>query len=178
MDEDEVAVEELAYEDDDEEEGEVEEPSLEYVEGRKYTNWELTQMADALLRADGKKELCRKCGEYGDETGHVESMAQYDSEEVPILDGEGNQLYMDFPEIRCKNGHLWYKGEGKARGNGGKNPILFEEHLKNRRRREIYNSMGVPDPSIQSGMYNRVHPQGRKVNSDEQRAKHGASFYR
>lgn len=60
----------------------------------------------------------------------------------------------------------------------GLNNILFEEHLYSRRRREIYNINGTPDPSINEGMFWRTHPQGRKVNSDEQRKKHGASFYR
>lgn len=71
---------------------------------------------------------------------------------------------------------------GKPRGIGGKDPILFQEHLYARKRREIYptseNANGVVDPSVQQGMYNRQHPQGRKVNSDEQRVKNGASYYR
>lgn len=67
---------------------------------------------------------------------------------------------------------------GKARGIAGENPVLFEEHLYSRKRREIYNQNGVPDPSINEGMFWRTHPQGRKVNSDDQRKKHGASFYR
>lgn len=67
---------------------------------------------------------------------------------------------------------------GKTRGIGGDNPILFEEHLYSRKRREIYNQNGVPDPSINEGMFWRTHPQGRKVNSDDQRKRHGASFYR
>lgn len=36
-----------------------------------------------------------------------------------------------------------------------KNPILFKEHMRTRYRREIYPKSGVPDPSVQSGMYNR-----------------------
>jgi hypothetical protein len=67
---------------------------------------------------------------------------------------------------------------GKERGIGGKDPILFAEHEYARRRREIYTEGGTPDPSLVSGMYNRTHPQGRKVNSDEQRSKNGASYYR
>lgn len=67
---------------------------------------------------------------------------------------------------------------GKQRGIGGKNPILFAEHEYARRRREIYNSLGVPDPEIVSGLYNRTHPAGRKVNSPEQRKASGASYYR
>lgn len=60
----------------------------------------------------------------------------------------------------------------------GDNPILFEEHLRTRHKREIFNHLGVPDPSIRQGMYNRTHPEGRKVNSEEQRKKNGASWYR
>lgn len=67
---------------------------------------------------------------------------------------------------------------GKSRGIAGEDPILFEEHLYSRKRREIYNQNGVPDPSINEGMFWRTHPQGRKVNSDDQRKRHGASFYR
>ncbi len=67
---------------------------------------------------------------------------------------------------------------GKERGIGGEDPILFEEHLYSRRRREILNENGVPEPNLVSGMYNRSHPEGRKVNSEEQRRKHGASYYR
>jgi hypothetical protein len=72
----------------------------------------------------------------------------------------------------------------------GENPILFEEHLYNRRRREINVASGTPDdlrglwdkPGVTRGdgqvIYNRTHPQGRKVNSPEARRKHGASWYR
>jgi hypothetical protein len=67
---------------------------------------------------------------------------------------------------------------GKPRGIAGEDPVLFEEHLYSRKRREIYNQNGVPDPSINEGMFWRTHPQGRKVNSNDQRKKHGASFYR
>lgn len=67
---------------------------------------------------------------------------------------------------------------GKERGIGGKDPILFEEHFYMRRRREIYTESGTPDPGLVIGMYHRTHPQGRKVNSEEQRKRNGASFYR
>lgn len=58
------------------------------------------------------------------------------------------------------------------------NPILFQEHLRTRYKREIYNKEGVPDPSIEAGIYNRTHPQGRKVNSEKARKESGASYYR
>jgi len=66
----------------------------------------------------------------------------------------------------------------KERGIAGDDPILFEEHIHQRRRREILNENGVPDPSLASGLYFRTHPEGRKVNSEEARKKHGASYYR
>jgi hypothetical protein len=64
---------------------------------------------------------------------------------------------------------------GKPHGLKG---ILFEEHLYSRKRREIYNMNGTPDPNIASGNYWRSHPQGRKVNTPEQRKRNGASYYR
>lgn len=163
----------------DEGEDEVIEPSdLVYEEGKDYRAWELEQIATNILRADTRRELCRQCDEYGDETGHIESQPQFNDDDSPLVDQEGQQLYVDFPELQCNNGHVWYKGEGKARSNSGENPILFEEHLKNRQRREIYTTVGTPDPGIVAGLFNRTHPQGRKVNSADQRRKHGASFYR
>jgi hypothetical protein len=175
--EDEEEVIETFVDDTDEEPEDQEPQGLVYEEGKQYTNWELTQMADDILREDTRRELCRVCGEYGEETGHIESQPQF-KDDKPLVDEEGNMLYVDFPEVECPKGHRWYKGEGKTRGNGGKDPILFEEHLKNRQKREIYTSIGTPDPGIVVGMYNKTHPQGRKVNSDEARRKHGASFYR
>lgn len=155
-----------------------EEPTAEPGVIRNGMDWKLENLADELLREDSRRELCRQCGEYGEETGLVESKPQYDKKERPQLDGNGELLYVDFPELECKNGHRWYKGEGKARGIDGDDPILFANHLQDRRRREIYTSVGTPDPSISRGMYHRTHPQGRKVNTKEQRQRNGASFYR
>lgn len=140
---------------------------------RRYTNAELTELTDALLREDSRSELCRECGGRGDKTGVSTMMV-----EEGAVDEGGNPLVLEFPEFACEQGHTWYQGEGAVRGIGGENPILFEEHFQSRRRREIYNSLGSPDPSIVSGMYNRAHPQGRKINTPEARAKHGASYYR
>lgn len=148
------------------------------VDGQDYTKWQLEQMADALLRADSKRELCLKCEEYGEETGVIESLPQTDKEGNPIVDAEGNTLFVDYPELACALGHRWYLSEGRARSIKGENPILFENHLQDRRKREIFTSLGVPDPSIKRGIYNRTHPQGRKVNTPEQRKKNGASFFR
>jgi hypothetical protein len=47
-----------------------------------------------------------------------------------------------------------------------------------RKRREIYCAVGTPDPSVESGLYWRTHPNGRKVNSDTSRQEHGASYYK
>lgn len=149
-----------------------EEEAPAYEEGGTYTNRQLELMADEWLRQDARSEICRECKGRGDATGAVRSEGQ------SVTDGEGNELFIEFPEYVCKNGHTWFQGEGDARGIGGDNPILFEEHLQSRRRREIFPTSGTPDPSIVAGIYNRVHPQGRKVNSAEQRTKNGASFYR
>lgn len=158
---------------------------VEYEEGRTdYTKANLEQMADTLLREYGKRELCRECMVAtekeieGEETGSIVPTPQFDNEGEPVLNENGNQIWLDLPELRCPEGHIWFLGEGRSRGNQGDNPVLFEEHLMQRRRREIYTAEGTPDPSIVSGIYNRVHPQGRKVNTDKQRKQHGASFYR
>ena len=161
----------------------------------QYTSEELVEFADKLLRDDSNRELCRKCkakdadGEwlpYGEETGQVESVPQYNDDHEPLLDDEGNQLYLDFPELRCEKGHRWFHGEGQRRDIRGPNPILFESHLYNRKRREIYVESGQPDPAFTMdrkgrpthGLYNRSHPSGRKINTKSQRAKNGASYYR
>jgi len=175
--------------DEDEDLLEEEEEEKVYEEGTKYSSEQLIEFADKLLRADSNRELCRKCKEkddsvdflpYGEETGVIESLLQ------DALDDEGNQLYLDFPELKCEKGHRWFKGEGQRRDIRGPNPILFESHLYNRKRREIYVESGQPDPAFTmdrkgrptQGMYNRTRPDGRKVNTKAQRARNGASFYR
>lgn len=185
----------MALDDEDVIEGdEIEEtPEFDPAKGDDYSALELEEFADQLLRADANRELCRECKEddpeslpYGEETGHVESVAQFDTSGEPLLDDEGNQLYLDFPELRCDKGHRWYKGEGPRRDIRGKNPILFASHLYNRQRREIYVESGVPDPAFTmdrhgrptQGIYNRSHPEGRKINTENQRKKNGASYYR
>lgn len=148
------------------------EEAPEYIPGKKYTLREMELIADEMLKDDSKTELCRECGRPGAKTGNsIET-------EQPLEDGSGNPLLIEFSELECENEHAWFEGEGRAKGIGGDNPILFEEHLASRRRREIYNKFGAPDPSIQQGIYYRPHPQGRKVNSPEQRKKNGASYYR
>lgn len=66
---------------------------------------------------------------------------------------------------------------GKKRGLRGDDPILFPEHVYQRRRREILNKNGAPDPSLQEGMYWKPHPEGRKVNSVQSR-KAGSGYFR
>jgi hypothetical protein len=63
--------------------------------------------------------------------------------------------------------------------------FLFQEHIEPRWRKEVRVESGTPDASVTNSlspdgqtMYNRQHPQGRKVNSDSQRKVHGASYYR
>lgn len=63
--------------------------------------------------------------------------------------------------------------------------FLFQEHIEPRWRKEVRVETGTPDQSITNSlspdgqtMYNRQHPQGRKVNSDTQRKSNGASYYR
>lgn len=188
-------------EDDDLEEVE-EDGDLERWEGEggfpsdhKLTKKELEEYADDLLRDDANRELCRLCKEkdpeslpYGEETGEIEWQIQKNKSTGEILlDEEGSALYVAFPELVCTKGHRWYKGEGPRRDIRGKYPILFESHLYNRKRREIHVKDGIPDPAFTmdrwgkrptTGLYNRSHPQGRKINTPEQRAKNGASYYR
>jgi hypothetical protein len=64
-------------------------------------------------------------------------------------------------------------------------PVLFQEHIEPRWRKEVGVASGTPDAVITASMsndgqmlYNRTHPQGRKVNSREQRSRNRASYYR
>lgn len=151
---------------------EKKEVSTELEKGVKYSPSHLDAVADAILREDARAELCRECGKKGDPTGESKLMEQAAQDEA------GNILILEFSELKCEGDHAWFEGEGRIKGIGGDNPILFEEHIYSRRRREIYTAVGMPDPSIVQGLYNRTHPQGRKVNSPEQRKKNGASYYR
>src|SRR4051794_8822816 len=93
-------------------------PSIQ--EGKSYSNRELELKADALLRADAATETCPSCGS---------------TELDPKADAP-----------TCPDGHTWDRLVSRRRGINGKDPILFEEHVQSRRRREIYNANGVPDP--------------------------------
>lgn len=190
-------IEEIELPDDEEDSGDLDESvsasdELVFEEGKKYTKTQLEELTDAILREDANRELCRECKKndpdslpYGEETGHIEWTLRKDSEGNALLDEEGNSQYFQFPELRCEAGHRWYKGEGTRRNINGVNPILFEQHIYNRKRREIYTKDGIPDPAFTTdrwgrpttGIYNRTHPQGRKVNSPESRRKNGSSYY-
>ena len=70
-------------------------------------------------------------------------------------------------------------------GSDPEHPILFQEHIEPRWRKELNTLSGTPDQGISNSlspdgqrMFNRQHPQGRKVNSTEQRRTNGASYYR
>lgn len=140
---------------------------------RNWTPSELEFIADQILKEDSNAELCRECAQknkdsdilpYGRETGHVEWQLQIDENGDALLDDNGDAVYIGFPELICDKGHRWFKGEGPRRNINGKNPILFESHIYNRKRREIYPVDGVPDPAFTMdrwgkrptvGMYNR-----------------------
>jgi hypothetical protein len=163
---------------------------------KKWTNLELEELiTNVLLREDANRELCRQCLEeepeslpYGYETGAVEYQPAMDKEGNALFDEEtGDTRYVEFPELQCDQGHRWYKGEGPRRDIRGKNPILFEPHLYNRKRRELLAKEGVVDPAYTmdrwgkrptTGLYGRSHPQGRKINSRKARKSQGAGFYR
>ena len=158
------------------------------------TKRESEEISNAFIKKDANRELCRKCKEeegpdslpYGEESGLVEWKPQFNSKGEPMLDDEGNQLYVEFPELTCEKGHRWYKGEGARRNVKGKNPILLDSHYKMRQQREIYVDIGTPDPAYTrdrfdrptKGIFIRTHPSGRKTNTEDQRKKSGASFYR
>ena len=119
-----------------------------------------------MLRVDANRELCRQCG-------------GADADTLPY--GEPTAT----GEMQCANGHRWQPGKGARREIGGRNAILFEPHLKQRRKREIYSAEGTVDPAFTMhrwgkrptvGMYTRSRPQGRRVTTRARR-KDGAGFY-
>lgn len=56
--------------------------------------------------------------------------------------------------------------------------ILLFPMLKDRLKREIYVGNGIPDPSVESGLYWRTHPEGRSFRTPLERKALGASFYK
>jgi hypothetical protein len=149
-----------------------------YDEDKTYTKSQLGLLADEFLKQDSRREFCRRCEQEGGKTGVVNFVLRVNKNGEPRIDEEGQNIYNEIPEYKCENSHHWFKGKGKKRGIDGENPILFEEHLIKRKKREIYCVAGTPDPSIESGLYNKSHPKGRKVNTKEDRQKHGASYYK
>lgn len=62
--------------------------------------------------------------------------------------------------------------------------VLFKGQLDKREKREKHSKSGVVDDSITAAgspdgqrFYNRSHPDGRRVNSEEQRERHGSSYF-
>ena len=90
----------------------------------------------------------------------------------------GRELEMMADQLLREDANEVDEETGRRKGIKGDNPILFAEHIRNRQSREIGNKTGVPEPGIVRGIYNRTHPEGRKVNSEEARKRHGASYYR
>jgi len=158
----------------------------------KLTNLEFEEISTNILKVDADRELCKICEEenpestpYGEETGNIEAVPQFDKDGNPLVDEEGTQLYMDFPEFECEKGHRWFKGEGKRRNWKGKNPVKLESHMISQQRRNIYADAGVVDPAFTldrfgrpiKGSYWRSLPDGRQVNTKEAR-KNGAGWYK
>lgn len=114
---------------------------------------ELEREATRLLEADVRAELCRECNGRGE---------VYDCTVLPVLKGNKTPTGVNviFQLYKCANNHQWASGEGKMRGIGGESPILFEEHLRERARREIFTESGIPEPEKVAGLYNRTHPNG------------------
>jgi hypothetical protein len=54
------------------------------------------------------------------------------------------------------------------------NGVAMRERLKH----EIFCTNGTPDPSIESGLYWRTHPEGRKWKTVEERQINNGAFYR
>jgi hypothetical protein len=67
---------------------------------------------------------------------------------------------------------IWRGGEPVKHG------VLLPQHLKHRVRHEIYCGSGQPDPTFLQGMYWRVHVDGLRWNSEEDRKLKGRGFYR
>lgn len=130
--------------------------------GRDPTPAELDRAADAILEADLRSELCRECGQRG--------VALGDPVPLPILDAQDKDTGVRAIAVRyvCEQGHVWYAGEGRARGREGESPILMEKHLAHRRSKEAYMHDGVVNEWIEPGMFHREHVEkGKKPEPDE-----------
>ena len=112
---------------------------------------ELDRMANEILAADLRSELCRECEKRGVVLG--------EPERIVILDKDGRDTGLRACVARyvCESGHVWHAGEGKPRGRGGDDPILLEEHYAHRRGKETFMSDGVIDGYVEPGMFHRDH---------------------
>lgn len=123
-----------------------------------------------------------------DESGNYIFRIDKDSDEEVVFDLTKSGDYTPSQIDRFTDAIL--RADAKVHPIKGENPILFDEHIMNRKRREIQVGSGTPDKidgldnerGIHKGdgqkIFNRTHPQGRKVNSAHQRRVNGASYYR
>ena len=112
---------------------------------------DLDRIADELLAADLRSELCRECGKRGVELGDPEELVVTNKHE----DDTGIRAVV--ARYVCEEGHVWHAGEGRARGRGGDAPILLDEHYAHRRSKEAYMAEGVVDEWVVPGMFHRDH---------------------
>ena len=145
-------------------EGYEEEEEEEYVSDGYY---DIVAESNSRKKKNGKKIII-DLGKSDEENLVIEENERYTPGELDLMADE---------ILRAQSRSIDAE-TGRPKGIKGDAPILFEEHLYARKRREIYNQNGTPDPSINEGMFWRTHPQGRKVNDLAQRKKHGASYYR
>ena len=151
-------------------EEEYEEYNEEEYEEEDYDSESYVQIiaeSTARKKKNGKKIII-DLGKGDDENLVIEENERYTPGELDLMADDILRAHSRSIDVET----------GKPKGIKGDAPILFEEHLYARKRREIYNQNGTPDPSINEGMFWRTHPQGRKVNDISQRKKHGASYYR
>lgn len=112
---------------------------------------ELDRMADEILAADLRSELCRECDRRGVVLGEPEMLTILDRDEQDTGVRAVAERYV------CEQGHVWHAGEGKARGRGGDSPILLDEHYAHRRSKEAYMAEGVVGDWTRPGMFHRDH---------------------
>lgn len=146
------------------------EEDIDFDEEEEYVSdgyYDIVAESNARKKKNGKKIII-DLGKGPEENLVIEEEERYSPYELDLMAEEILRAHARSIDVET----------GKPTGIKGDNPVLFEEHIQARKRREIYNQNGTPDPSINEGMFWRTHPQGRKVNNDEQRKKHGASFYR
>lgn len=112
---------------------------------------ELERIADEILAADLRSELCRECDRRGVALGPPVMLV------ILSRDGEDTGARAESARFVCEQGHVWHAGEGKSRGRGGESPILLAEHMKKRKARETYMADGVVSEWVKPGMFHRDH---------------------